>query len=277
MVQAHTQENTQVKNLFDMFNDLTAEDREHFQRMLANHATESSYDNSLFFYKGLEKSKEEQERFALQLEVQKLRELAYRDPLSGLHNKGKYIEYIKELKKEKVNFSIVVFDFNNLKKLNDTYGHSVADNVIRLVAKRMKNAISSKDNLFHWGGDEFVLVTKNSLKNTINIAKRVQKAVYTDEILVNGISFHIKVSAGASFCPHWKEAEETFEEADKNMYANKTMLKSGYDFNGAFVAQVNSTVQISQRAVQVRLTHSTKKTVRPEIIKQRYSGKLSLA
>jgi diguanylate cyclase (GGDEF)-like protein len=81
------------------------------------------------------------------------------DPLTGLHNRYSFYTLVDELRERgKLGGSIVILDLNDLKKINDTYGHHAGDRALLSVAQRVRAAADGSEYVFRWGGDEFVLL-----------------------------------------------------------------------------------------------------------------------
>jgi diguanylate cyclase (GGDEF)-like protein len=105
------------------------------------------------------------------------------DHLTKINNR-KSIEtiLIKELRRvERYNqqLSLIIFDIDNFKKINDTYGHNVGDNVLKNIAKIVSSTIRESDYFGRWGGEEFIIVsTETSLDNAIIVAEKVRKNIY---------------------------------------------------------------------------------------------------
>jgi diguanylate cyclase (GGDEF)-like protein/PAS domain S-box-containing protein/putative nucleotidyltransferase with HDIG domain len=148
-----------------------------------------------------------------------LLDLSYSDFLTGFYNRRYFHEiFVKDFKYKK-NTQVIYGDLNNLKRLNDTYGHNYGDEAIKFCSEILRKHFADKGTIFRFGGDEFLLIVsyKNStdLMNTINkvqleINKRKQEAVPI------GISFGI----------HEMDKSDTLNysitQAETKMYTNKT-------------------------------------------------------
>ena len=99
-----------------------------------------------------------------------------------------------------------MFDLNNLKRANDTYGHAVGDQLITNFARLLRNAIPAKDFVGRYGGDEFIaIITQTTKKEILNIMDEVH-----DEV------------------KHYADCtiKTLFDKADKHMYENKAVEKA---------------------------------------------------
>ena len=197
----------------------------HYVRMSVQKTTDGSH-----YIIGIENiddeiRKEKQHLKALNTE----KELARRDELTGVKNKTAYTELEKSVQSNIDNgmdylpFGLVVCDTNNLKKINDSKGHTVGDEYIKKSAMLLCNTFVHSP-VFRVGGDEFIVflrgndyANKDELMN--NLRAKVHENLHskTEPVLASGF---------AEFVPG-KDllVSEIFERADKDMYKNKRELK----------------------------------------------------
>lgn len=162
------------------------------------------------------------------IKVNTLSILAYTDSLTGLKNRTAFFEKLSGMKVDTNMFvSLVMFDINDLKVVNDTLGHSVGDAMIRHAAQTMKNSLRQEDELYRIGGDEFVAIIchgqefdLNCVENRIvtSLAKEAEKS----------LSYHLNIAYGyATFLKNTdKSLFETLVRADEKMYACKKIQKA---------------------------------------------------
>jgi diguanylate cyclase (GGDEF)-like protein/PAS domain S-box-containing protein len=111
-----------------------------------------------------------------------LKRLAAIDKLTGVFNRTKFDELMgRELgraQRYKKPLSVIMFDIDNFKKVNDTYGHSVGDYVLKTLAKIVREAIRKIDYLVRWGGEEFLIILpENNLEKAQSLAERIRKTI----------------------------------------------------------------------------------------------------
>ena len=157
-----------------------------------------------------------------------LKELANRDPMTNLYNRRSFFDMSLELlniaKREDKPLSLVMFDIDKFKNINDTYGHAIGDKVITLFASIIEQTRES-DIAVRIGGEEFVLLLPNTDKNgAYKIATNIRKAVEKQKISVdNKEYFHYTISGGVSSINLKEETDihKTLSRADENLYKAK--------------------------------------------------------
>ena len=127
-----------------------------------------------------------------------------------------------EYEETKRPFAILFIDLDKFKAVNDTFGHSIGDELLIIVSKRIKKAIRNDDYIVRIGGDEFVVIIKiASEKSLLRIVNSI-KNTFTHDIVIKGNIISIDISIGiATYPSNGKTIEELLNNADKNMYINK--------------------------------------------------------
>lgn len=153
------------------------------------------------------------------------------DPLTGLNNllffKKQLHHHFETAARYNRPFSLAVIDIDNFKGINDAFGHTAGDAVMRSLAGIMKEVFRKADIPIRYGGDEFVvLFPETQLEEAISSLKRLEEAVEKDLVaLRSGEQKRIRysISAGAAgFDKRFHSPEDFFEAADKKMYEQKT-------------------------------------------------------
>lgn len=164
------------------------------------------------------------------METEFISNLAYQDGLTGAGNRTAYMEKLQRIEKEpsKDTLAIVMFDINNLKWINDTFGHKTGDDLITNCSELINKAFSPRWEIYRIGGDEFVgLLQENGVEKTCkNAIERLSTLIREFNDIQNFV-FPVAIAAGSSFCKTvTKDNIEIAEkEADHNMYKNKEELK----------------------------------------------------
>lgn len=148
------------------------------------------------------------------------------DPLTKLFNRRHFeAELEREFKRAKrynSSLSIAVADIDFFKQVNDNYGHSCGDYVLKEVAYIITNNFRQTDLIFRYGGEEFVIVlTETSGENALIPLERLRKAVENHKFKFNNQDIKITLSIGVSSTIEFETSQEMFDEADKALYKAK--------------------------------------------------------
>jgi diguanylate cyclase (GGDEF)-like protein len=162
-------------------------------------------------------------------------ELACTDGLTGLFNH----RHFKRLFQEEINrsirydkpLSLILFDVDNFKKFNDTYGHPAGDVVLQQMARMLRQLLRACDTLCRYGGEEFVaLLPETSFCEAVNVAERIRHLVETESPLFLdhlAAGQGITVSVGVATFPEDGEGlTELLKAVDELMYAAKRKGKN---------------------------------------------------
>ena len=166
----------------------------------------------------------------LQLEAAntQLQELALHDGLTGLLNRRHWENCLEHEfarhNRYSSEASLVIFDIDHFKQLNDTYGHQAGDEVIRQVAEVTRGMIRDTDYAGRYGGEEFVvLLSDTPLEGAVLFAERLCQAVAQRRILHGEQQLQCSVSIGvACIHPGMADHRMLIEEADKALYQAKS-------------------------------------------------------
>lgn len=156
----------------------------------------------------------------LQRNITKLREDVNTDPLTGLGNRRHLEAAIASLESRVQPFSVIAIDIDHFKRINDSYGHSTGDEVLKQLARTMREVSRSGDLPCRVGGEEFLLLLPDApLEAAASAAERLRLLVEKMELAQVG---HITISLGVA---HWPQSHAdiagVFEQADAMLYAAK--------------------------------------------------------
>lgn len=166
---------------------------------------------------------------ALRVEIERTRSEAQIDPLTGVNNRRVFDRYINEQCPELVRkgtpVSLLMVDIDHFKKINDTHGHVVGDQVIKFVANALKDVVRGGDKVARYGGEEFAVVLPNTLLDNAarvatNILERIRKPVLTKKDGGERIG-QVTVSIGVAQHDGTESAEHFIARADTALYMAK--------------------------------------------------------
>jgi two-component system chemotaxis response regulator CheY len=159
---------------------------------------------------------------------QQLVELAAQDSLTGLLNRRALFERLSQeterAKRQQAPLSILLFDIDHFKRINDTYGHITGDKVIASVALRAKKLCRTYDILGRYGGEEFVVVLPGCCIATAEqVAERIRKALDSEPIQADSENIVVTASFGVTEFSHMKDTDRysIFRRADGALYRAK--------------------------------------------------------
>ena len=166
----------------------------------------------------------------------KLYKMAFYDELTGLSNRGHFLEQLKTqisiAKRADKKLAVVFVDLDDFKGVNDSYGHEVGDSYLRIFAQYIRSAVRDSDLVARLGGDEFCVVL-------LDVADRSEVARITELCLnfslktieIGNHRIQPKMSVGVSIYPDdGSNEDELLKSADMAMYSIKQNGKHGYRF-----------------------------------------------
>ena len=169
------------------------------------------------------------------IDVCKFEELfaqARRDFLTGLYNRQEFEEAIKRevarAKRYDRKVSLLFFDLDSFKKLNDQFGHLAGDKALQYLAGSMAKDKRIEDIAARYGGDEFVLLLPDiGKKDALSFAERFREMVASREIPVDGHLLKVTISGGVATCPDdGQSAVRLIQCADKALHVAKRQGKN---------------------------------------------------
>ena len=146
------------------------------------------------------------------------------DQMTGLYNRSKYASMLKESYNLLDRVAIIYFDVNNLKSVNDTYGHDMGDELIMRAADSIRGAIDDNMDAYRLGGDEFMVVIHNGNSDDADMLIENWKLKLK---IINSLPSVAECNIAYGYaCGAGKVFSEILSIADKNMYDNKVKSKS---------------------------------------------------
>lgn len=161
----------------------------------------------------------------LDLNVQ-LKDMAVKDPLTGLYNRRfateKLLEEIGRFNRFKRSFAVIMCDFDGFRHVNDTHGHSFGDLVLQNAARIMLTRKRTVDTIARWGGEEFIiLLPETDLEGAHITAERIRKEVGDHAYAITGKPLHVTMTFGIAMCNSVLKMEDLIRHADDALLYGK--------------------------------------------------------
>jgi diguanylate cyclase (GGDEF)-like protein/PAS domain S-box-containing protein len=179
------------------------------------------------------------------LAEEKIQYLAYFDSLTGLPNrrllKDRLDKALARARRRHEKVAVVFLDFDRFKVINDSLGHSIGDQLLQEIARRLTKWAREEDTVARVGGDEFLIgmVGLKDVSDAVVATKRMERSI-SDEFIIQGRSLSVSCSIGISVFPeHGEDAESLIKNADAAMYSAK---ESGRHTSRVFSETMNTQV-----------------------------------
>lgn len=165
----------------------------------------------------------------LHMVQKRLKEQTYTDELTGISNRKSYNKRISELlsqfQRYETPFSFIMFDIDNFKSINDTFGHDTGDQVLKEISKLIQPTIRKNDYFFRVGGEEFiVLLSKTELEGAKIASENIRHLVETSLDVIENKT--ITVSIGVTTALKTDDQDSIYKRADNCMYLSKRSGKN---------------------------------------------------
>ena len=159
--------------------------------------------------------------------INALTRLTIEDSLTGLYNSRHFYDQLDKEIKRSVRYlhpiSLIFIDVDNLKEINDNYGHMIGDKILRLIAKRIKACLRSNDSAYRFAGDEFTLILpETTASEAKSLADRILSKFVNESFVVNKIEISkITLSIGIAEYQMNEGNQQFVHRADLTMYEAK--------------------------------------------------------
>jgi diguanylate cyclase (GGDEF)-like protein len=146
------------------------------------------------------------------------------DPLTGIYRKNYLNDIGQKILQNKEKFALVVLDLDDFKKINDTYGHQVGDRVLKEFVNLVKKQIRKEDIFARWGGEEFLLLMRNTTPQ--DVKHRIESIRKQIENYIFDTVEHITCSFGIACSKDGDDMDSLLYRADKALYEAKASGKN---------------------------------------------------
>ncbi len=164
---------------------------------------------------------------ALQQNFNQDLEMVVADPLTGLGNRRYFDRSVKplfETLEQGDPFSIIVFDIDHFKRVNDILGHDVGDDILKEVSTRLVTHMRAVDIVSRYGGEEFMIAMPNTIQDdAMRAADRIRGLIGGTPIYVDGQALSVTLSAGIAEVIPGEKLRDVFKRADTALYKAKSM------------------------------------------------------
>ncbi len=146
------------------------------------------------------------------------------DPLTGLSNRRELQRQIDMRIEVEKGFSLLMFDLNEFKGINDRFGHAAGDQVLRYFAKVLKETVRATDVVARWGGDEFIILFDANLEEAIGRSKQIFAKLEPPmplQLAERKVMLAIRACSGVAEHRLNESAQDLFTRVDALLYANK--------------------------------------------------------
>ena len=165
----------------------------------------------------------------LKRDLEHVRREAMTDGLTGLANRkafdSEFDRVMHMASQNKTLFTLLMLDIDHFKSFNDNFGHQVGDQVLRLVARTLKDSIKGKDFAARYGGEEFAIILPDTdLIGAVSVGNTLRKAVASKDVInrsTGKVLGRITMSVGIAEYENDKMPEDLIERADKALYTAK--------------------------------------------------------
>ena len=176
---------------------------------------------------------------------EKIRYQAMHDLLTGLPNRLRFNDIlnqgIQKIIQPEESIAVMFLDLDRFKIINDTLGHTVGDDLLKIVAQRIRDTIRIEDVVARWGGDEFTIFLPRvtEIPPIIQIAKNILQTL-EDAFYINGHELYINSSIGIALLgKDSPDAETLIQHADAALYYAKNEGRNNYQFYKESLSQKN--------------------------------------
>ena len=165
-----------------------------------------------------------------------LERIAYYDPLTGLPNRALFHDRLQHelatARRHKHQLALLFLDLDRFKYVNDSFGHSVGDALLKIIAERLSSEVRENDTVTRLGGDEFTVIISESahIGHTTQLVKRILARI-NQPINLAGQQLHVSASIGIALYPDDGDNSETLiQHADMAMYQAKAQGRNAFHY-----------------------------------------------
>lgn len=168
---------------------------------------------------------------------QRLELMATTDKVTGLNNRHAgetlFSQAIRETFREPGKLSIILFDIDHFKKINDEHGHPAGDAVLANITTTVKSCLREADSIIRWGGEEFLVILKDcEIEDAFQIAEKIRLSVAAKAVVFQNASIPVNISLGVAQWQTDESGETLLMRADNAMYKAKSKGRNRTENSG---------------------------------------------
>jgi diguanylate cyclase (GGDEF)-like protein len=155
--------------------------------------------------------------------------MALYDPVTTAHTKRYFIDRINHefahSARRNLSLSLIMFDLDFFKRVNDTYGHPAGDFILQKISETTKTVIRSEDIFARYGGEEFVILMRDTREDdAVRLAERLRKQIEQSQYVFESKRIPLTISVGVACLKdgNFKTHQELVKAADEYLYFSKT-------------------------------------------------------
>ncbi len=173
---------------------------------------------------------------ALQKAIMHIGQTSLTDALTGLGNRRYYDNFLEwvmaNTKRSDISYAVALLDIDHFKRINDSYGHDVGDDILKHLAEEIKGQVRTADTLFRWGGEEFVIVMPNCNHVESEIAaERIRSHIERTPFLLGNEKIYITISMGIYSGTESNDPKIPMNIADQCLYKAKSSGRNKFYIN----------------------------------------------
>lgn len=166
--------------------------------------------------------------------IEKMKDFAFKDYLTGLYNRRYFFEVMDNFIKEKdeidIPFSVSMIDIDNFKSINDKYGHDVGDLALKSLSKILRDNTKNSDIIARFGGEEFCIILKSiNEENSIMLLEKIRQQIEHFVLKTKDEEFSFTISIGTTHIDNKSKIKDInleLKKADEMLYQAKTTGKN---------------------------------------------------
>ena len=186
---------------------------------------------------------------------QRLHHLAHHDPLTGLANRALLFDHLKnalaQAERSEHMVALLYLDLDRFKAVNDGFGHSAGDHLLKAIAERLHRCVREADTVARLGGDEFAILLPSTMHvdEPAHAAQNLIEALRAPFIIASGLELFATASIGITIFPiDGKDVETLLRNADLAMYRAKSRGGDVYEFYAQYMtAQTNQHLEMEHK------------------------------